>query len=174
MNMVISNDRFWYKTKNLGLPLYRPREQADLTAQYNTAMWKLDKYLSSYPSIVFGSGAPTGEAKIGQLYVDTDTMVLYVYADKNNVIKWYPLTNENADSARPSMWFSGASAPQADGDWQKQDFYLDSSTGDVYVYTGKPSADLKVVIDKDNLATLRDGEVIIGKNWFRTQGKASY
>ena len=101
-------------------------------------------------------------------------MVLYVYADKNNVIKWYPLTNENADSARPSMWFSGASAPQADGDWQKQDFYLDSSTGDVYVYTGKPSADLKVVIDKDNLATLHDGEVVIGKNWFRTQGKASY
>ena len=174
MNMVISNDRFWYKTKNLGLPLYRPREQADLTAQYNTAMWKLDKYLSSYSSVVSGSGAPTGEAKIGQLYVDTDTMVLYVYADKNNVIKWYPLTNENADSARPSMWFSGASAPQADGDWQKQDFYLDSSTGDVYVYTGKPSADLKVVIDKDNLATLHDGEVIIGKNWFRTQGKASY
>ena len=174
MNMVISNDRFWYKTKNLGLPLYRPREQADLTAQYNTAMWKLDKYLSSYSSIVSGSGAPTGEAKIGQLYVDTDTMVLYVYADKNNVIKWYPLTNENADSARPSMWFSGASAPQADGDWQKQDFYLDSSTGDVYVYTGKPSADLKVVIDKDNLATLHDGEVVIGKNWFRTQGKASY
>lgn len=28
------------------------------------------------------------------------------------------------------MWFSGTSAPQADGDWQKQDFYLDSSTGD--------------------------------------------
>lgn len=174
MKMVISNDRFWYKTKNLALPLYRPREQADLTAQYNTAMWKLDKYLSSYSSINSGSGAPAGEAKIGQLYVDTETMVLYVYADKNNIVKWYPLTNENADSARPSMWFSGTSAPQADGDWQKQDFYLDSSTGDVYVYTGKPSADLKVAIDKDNLATLHDGEVVIGKNWFRTQGKASY
>ena len=63
MNMVISNDRFWCKTTNLALPLYRPREQADLTAQYNTAMWKLDKYLSSYPSIVSGSGAPTDEVR---------------------------------------------------------------------------------------------------------------
>ena len=168
MNMVISNDRFWCKTTNLALPLYRPREQADLTAQYNTAMWKLDKYLSSHSSVSSGSGVPTDKAEIGQLYVDTDTMVLYVYADKNDVVDWYPITNESADSTRPSMWFSGASVPQDSGDWQKQDFYLDSSTGNVYVYTGRPSADLKVVIDKDNLATLRDGDTVISKNWFTT------
>lgn len=174
MTMVIRKDRCWPSTPNIGLPLYRPRDNADLTAQYNSAMNKLDTILSGMSGSTSGSGSPTAPGKPGDLYVDEDTLVMYVAVEQNGKTAWKAVKNENDCIVRPSMWFSGKGSPRSSKNYQKQDFWLDSDTGRVYVFVGEASASLNVRKDDDGLSVLYDGDVRIAKNWFPKQGLVSY
>lgn len=156
-------------TPNFGLPLYEYRDDADLVEGYNKTAEFIDSYLSDMSSISTGSGAPSNDGSDGDVYIDTDAHIIYVWTTRDDgTIGWTPVIT----SDRPSMWFTGAGDPVSGTDYRKNDMYLDTETANVWMYVGEPSEDLVVDTNASPIRLMQNGK-IIGRNWFYRQGTVS-